>query len=156
MHTPGHASNHLCFALAAEKTLFSGDHVMGWSTSVIIPPDGNMTDYLASLHRLLERDDVIYRPTHGPAIHDPKARVRMLIATREKRRETILARLATGEQTIESLLTSLYVEGGGKFVAAAARHTILAHLLQLVDGGQVHSDGVSLMDARFRLRCRRG
>lgn len=152
IHTPGHASNHLCFALPAEDTLFTGDHVMGWSTSVIIPPDGNMTDYLLSLHRLLERHDKIYRPTHGPAINDPKARIRQLIATRERRRETILARLAVEEQTIETLLTSLYVEGGGKFVAAAARYTILAHLLQLIEGGLVDHDGVPTMVAKFRLR----
>jgi glyoxylase-like metal-dependent hydrolase (beta-lactamase superfamily II) len=72
VHTPGHTSNHLCYALAEEGTLFTGDHVMGWSTSVISPPDGDMGAYVRSLERLLERDDRIYRPTHGPAIADPK------------------------------------------------------------------------------------
>ena len=76
VHTPGHTSNHLCFALSEEETLFSGDHIMGWSTSVIAPPDGCMTDYLASLHKLLARKDRLFRPTHGPAIADPKPLVR--------------------------------------------------------------------------------
>ena len=85
LHTPGHTSNHLCFALAQERALFSGDHVMGWSTSVISPPDGDMQAYMRSLKRLLERDDAIYRPTHGPPITEPRRHVEALIAHREKR-----------------------------------------------------------------------
>ena len=93
VHTPGHTSNHLCFALAEEKILFSGDHVMGWSTSVIAPPDGDMAAYLHSLAKLLARDDAAYWPTHGPAISDPHAHVRAFIAHRHERAAPILGGL---------------------------------------------------------------
>ena len=89
MHTPGHASDHLCFALSEERVLFSGDHVMGWSTSVIMPPDGDMAAYLRSLEKLLDRDDAIYLPTHGPAIPDPKAHVHAFLEHRRERRAAI-------------------------------------------------------------------
>src|SRR5207248_3360043 len=80
VHTPGHTSNHLCFALPDAGILFSGDHVMGWSTSVIAPPDGDMAAYMASLHKLLGRADAVYWPTHGPAITEPQDYVRAFIA----------------------------------------------------------------------------
>ena len=79
LHTPGHISNHLCFSLEEESTLFTGDHVMGWSTTVIPAPDGNLSHYLSNLRRLLERSEMIYRPTHGPAIEDPLPFVNSLI-----------------------------------------------------------------------------
>ncbi|MFZ2004998.1 MAG: MBL fold metallo-hydrolase, partial [Stellaceae bacterium] len=85
VHTPGHTSNHLCFALPDRGVLFSGDHVMGWSTSVIAPPDGDMAAYMASLGKLLERSDAVYWPTHGPAITEPKEHVRAFIAHRRER-----------------------------------------------------------------------
>ena len=102
VHTPGHTSNHLCFALPDSGILFSGDHVMGWSTSVIAPPDGDMAAYMASLDKLLARRDQVYWPTHGPAITEPHAHVRAFIAHRREREAGILACLGDGpsaEQT---------------------------------------------------------
>src|SRR5208282_5877381 len=90
VHTPGHTSNHLCFALAEERILFSGDHVMGWSTSVIAPPDGDMAAYMRSLEKLLARQDAVYWPTHGPAITEPQDFVRTFIAHRREREAGIL------------------------------------------------------------------
>src|SRR5882724_341961 len=109
VHTPGHTSNHLCFALEEEKVLFSGDHVMGWSTSVIAPPDGDMAAYLRSLDKLLARDDAVYWPTHGPAIPDPKAHVRAFIAHRRERADAILRRLAAGDETVPALVDAIYL-----------------------------------------------
>ena len=100
VHTPGHTSNHLCFALREEGALFSGDHVMGWSTSVIAPPDGDMVAFLASLRLLLDRDDVSYWPTHGPQITDPKALVRAYLEHRQERTDQVVAALRDGPATI--------------------------------------------------------
>src|SRR3990172_2305253 len=113
MASPGHASDHLCFSLgfslAGERVLFSGDHVMGWSTSVIIPPDGNMGAYLRSLEKLLDRDDTIYLPTHGPPIPDPKHHVRAFIEHRQQRRAAILEQLHAGETKIPEIVKAVYV-----------------------------------------------
>ena len=97
VETPGHTSNHLCFALPEERTLFSGDHVMGWSTSVIAPPDGDMAAYMRSLEKLLKRDDALYWPTHGPSIIAPKPHVEAFIAHRRERSAAILQALAAGD-----------------------------------------------------------
>ena len=96
VHTPGHTSNHLCFALPDAGILFSGDHVMGWSTSVIAPPDGDMAAYMASLDKLLARRDAVYWPTHGPAITEPQRHVRAFIAHRREREAGILDCLKAG------------------------------------------------------------
>ena len=104
VHTPGHTSNHLCFALADGRILFSGDHVMGWSTSVISPPDGDMTAYMASLDKLLGRRDAVYWPTHGPAITEPQAHVRAFIAHRREREAGILDCLSTGAGHIDAIV----------------------------------------------------
>src|SRR6185503_17179509 len=93
VHTPGHTSNHICYALKEGRALFSGDHVMAWSTTVIAPPDGDMRDYLRSLEKLLGRDDAIYWPTHGGPIRDPKPFVKAYLAHRKEREEQILAAL---------------------------------------------------------------
>ena len=90
VYTPGHTSNHLCFALQEQKALFTGDHVMGWSTSIISPPDGDMADYMQSLELLLERDDDVYWPTHGPSIIEPKTHVQAYIDHRLEREQQIL------------------------------------------------------------------
>jgi len=136
LHTPGHISNHLCFALEKEKTLFSGDHVMGWSTSVISAPDGNLTDYMANLRRLLERDDEVYWPTHGAAITDPHPYVRSLIEHREERTRQILARLEAGDTTIDQIVAVLYADVDKKLHPAAGR-SVLAHLIALANQGRV-------------------
>jgi glyoxylase-like metal-dependent hydrolase (beta-lactamase superfamily II) len=150
VHTPGHTSNHLCFALAEEKTLFSGDHVMGWSTSVISPPDGNMTDYLKSLEKLLSREDAIYRPTHGPAITEPVRHVQSFIAHRRERRDAILHHLAAGETSIPEIVAAVY-PGLDPRLRGAAGRSVLAHLLELLNEQRVTCDGPPSLTARYRL-----
>jgi glyoxylase-like metal-dependent hydrolase (beta-lactamase superfamily II) len=151
VETPGHTSNHVCFHLAEEATLFSGDHVMGWSTSVIAPPDGDMGAYLRSLDKLLPRADALYRPTHGPAIPKPQPYVRAFIAHRQERTEEILKRLAAGDETIAEIVRDVYVGLDPRLTAAAGR-SVLAHLVALVEGGTVTSDGPPRLDARYRLK----
>jgi len=150
VHTPGHTSNHLCFALEEERVLFSGDHVMGWSTSVIAPPDGNMRDYLSSLGKLLEREDSVYWPTHGPAITDPKPFVRAFIEHRREREAAILDRLAQGDSEIRQMVRAIYL-GLPQVLHAAAGRSVLAHLIELVAEGRVLSDGPPTVETRYRL-----
>jgi glyoxylase-like metal-dependent hydrolase (beta-lactamase superfamily II) len=151
VHTPGHTSNHLCFALAEERALFTGDHVMGWSTSVISPPDGDMAAYRRSLEELLERDDAVYIPTHGAPIADPKPHVRAFLAHRAEREAAILRRIAAGDETIPAMVAAIYADIDPRLHPAAAR-SVLAHLVELVDSGRVRSDrGTASLDARFRL-----
>ena len=128
--TPGHTSNHLCFALPGEKALFTGDHVMGWSTTVVAPPDGDMAAYLASLDRLLARDDAVYFPAHGPAIEKPQAHVRALIGHRRMREKQILKQLQGGERRISSMVSEMYAGLDPRLHGAAAR-SVLAHLIDL-------------------------
>ncbi|HEX6843111.1 MAG TPA: MBL fold metallo-hydrolase [Stellaceae bacterium] len=151
VHTPGHTSNHLCFALPEERTLFSGDHVMGWSTSVIAPPDGDMAAYMRSLAKLLQRDDRVYWPTHGPSIPDPKPFVRAFIAHRHERAQAILDRLAQGDEAIPAIVARVYVGLDPRLKGAAAR-SVLAHLVELVESGKVAADGPPTLTARYRLR----
>jgi len=150
VHTPGHTSNHLCFALAEEHLLFSGDHVMGWSTSVIVPPDGNMGDYLRSLEKLLRRDDQRYRPTHGGPIEDPRPFVAAFIEHRREREAAIVARLAAGDRKIPAIVDAVYVGLAPRLKPAAAR-SVLAHLLELVQAGRVSSEGPSALEAEYWL-----
>src|SRR5437868_2959951 len=110
VHTPGHTSNHLCYALAEERVLFSGDHVMGWSTSVITPPDGDLGAFLASLRLLLGRDDTSYWPTHGPQITEPKAHVQAYLDHREERTAQVLAALAAGPATVVEIVPRIYAD----------------------------------------------
>ena len=151
VHTPGHTSNHLCFALAEERALFSGDHVMGWSTSVIAPPDGDMAAYMRSLAKLLARDDAVYWPTHGPAIPDPKPFVQAFIAHRRERSDAILARLAAGDERIPRMVDHIYLGLDPRLKGAAAR-SVLAHLVELVETGAVDSDGPPMLETRYRLK----
>jgi glyoxylase-like metal-dependent hydrolase (beta-lactamase superfamily II) len=148
VHTPGHTSNHLCFALPQERVLFTGDHVMGWSTSVISPPDGDMAAYMASLELLLPRDDATYLPTHGPAITDPKRHVRAFIAHREARRDAILAAVAEGPKSIPEIVQTLYV-GLAPSLHTAAGRSVLAHLIELEAAGKVGRDGLGDVAARY-------
>jgi glyoxylase-like metal-dependent hydrolase (beta-lactamase superfamily II) len=149
VHTPGHTSNHLCFALAEERTLFSGDHVMGWSTSVIAPPDGDMAAYMRSLEKLLHRDDAVFWPTHGPAITDPKPFVQAFIAHRRERSDAILARLAAGDERIPDIVDHVYLGLDPRLKGAAAR-SVLAHLVELVETAQVECDGPPTLETRYR------
>ena len=137
--TPGHASNHMCYALEEEKTLFSGDHVMGWSTTVVSPPDGDMADYLESLELLLERHDDILRPTHGAGILDPGIFVTELIAHRRMRDQQILGCLERGFSTIPAMVEEIYAATDRR-LHPAARRSVLAHIIRLVCQGRVASD----------------
>lgn len=138
--TPGHTSNHLCFAMAGEDILFTGDHVMGWSTTVIAPPDGNMTDYMESLDLLLGRPDRTYLPAHGPAVDRPHSHVRALIVHRRMRERQILARIEAGEGLIATMVESLYRDVDPSLHRAAGR-SVLAHLVDLERRGLVRVEG---------------
>lgn len=151
VHTPGHTSNHLCFALREEKALFTGDHVMGWSTSIVSPPDGDMTAYMDSLKLLLGRDDDIYWPTHGPAIRDPKPLVRAFIAHREERERQIVAEIAAGHGRIADMVPVMYAAVDKRLHPAAAR-SVLAHMTRLVAEGRVVADGPVSLSATYRLQ----
>jgi glyoxylase-like metal-dependent hydrolase (beta-lactamase superfamily II) len=151
VHTPGHTSNHLCFALEGTGILFSGDHVMGWSTSVIVPPDGDMAAYMASLDKLLGRGDRVYWPTHGPAIAEPKAHVRAFIAHRREREAGILQCLAAGIGDIDRIVERLYV-GLQPGLRRAAGRSVHAHLLDLLGRGLVEADSPPGIEARYRLK----
>jgi glyoxylase-like metal-dependent hydrolase (beta-lactamase superfamily II) len=150
VHTPGHTSNHLCFALAEEQTLFTGDHVMGWSTSVIVPPDGDMRAYRRSLARLLERGDALYWPAHGPSIPDPKPFVASFLAHRAEREAAILDRLRHGDRTTEEMVTAIY-RGLDPRLTRAAGRSVLAHLLELIEDGRVVAEGPATVEGVFRL-----
>jgi glyoxylase-like metal-dependent hydrolase (beta-lactamase superfamily II) len=150
VHTPGHTSNHLCYALAEERALFTGDHVMGWSTSVIGPPDGSLAQYLASLRLLLGRSDDVYWPTHGPPITDPPALVHAYLAHREERTEQILAALAAGASMLSEIVPIIYTDVPKQLWRAAAASSY-AHLLQLVEEGKVVSDGPARRTASYSL-----
>jgi glyoxylase-like metal-dependent hydrolase (beta-lactamase superfamily II) len=139
VHTPGHCSNHLCFALREERTLLTGDHVMGWSTSVISPPDGDMGSYLASLTLLLERDDRLYLPTHGPAIDDPKPFVRAFIEHRREREAQIMACLERGVDQIADMVPIIYA-GVPKMLHGAAARSLFAHVLHLLERAMVECE----------------
>ena len=138
--TPGHTSNHLCYALAEEKALFTGDHVMGWSTTVVAPPDGDMADYMASLKKLLDRDDAIYHPTHGEPVTDPQRFVRGLITHRRQRETQILKLLGAGPQSIPAMVAVMYRQVDARLHPAAGR-SVLAHLIDLRSRGVVVANG---------------
>jgi len=154
LHTPGHTSNHLCFALPQENALFPGDHVMGWSTTVISPPDGDMRTYLDSLERLLERNDAVFYPTHGPPVHDPKPYIRALIAHRREREEAILACLERGVARIPDIVRAIYT-GTPVHMHETAGCSVLAHLVHLVELGRVDCEGPLEVDGRFALAARK-
>ncbi|WP_428403561.1 MBL fold metallo-hydrolase [Methylocystis sp.] len=149
--TPGHTANHLCFALAEEQALFTGDHVMAWATTVIAPPDGSMRDYLTSVERLRRRDDHIYWPAHGEPVRDPPRFLRALIHHRRAREAAILQRLEAGDETIAEIVAHIY-EGVDKRLHPAAAMTALAHLEDLIARELVDCAGQPFLQARFRLR----
>ena len=135
--TPGHTSNHLCYALEESGALFTGDHVMGWSTSVVIPPDGDMASYMASLDRLHGREDRIYYPAHGPAIERPRQLVRGMIGHRRQRERQILRLLEEGPGRVTEMVPVMY-KGVDERLWFAAGQSVLAHLLELEQRGVVH------------------
>lgn len=138
--TPGHTSNHLCFALEETGALFSGDHVMGWATSVISPPDGDMGAYMASLERLLAREDRVYYPGHGEAVDAPRRLVRGMLGHRKQREGQILRLLAAGERPVPAMVERMYAGLDPRLVPAAER-SVLAHLYDLRTRGLVLDEG---------------
>ncbi|PNG24980.1 MBL fold metallo-hydrolase [Methylocella silvestris] len=151
VETPGHTSNHLAFALPQEQALFSGDHVMAWSTTVVIPPDGSMRDYMNSLDRLRQRDDRIYWPGHGGPVSEPQRFVRALAHHRRQREQAILSRLEKGDATVEAIVANVYENLPENLRFAAALST-LAHLQDLADRGLVASENAAAtLASRFTL-----
>ena len=150
VHTPGHTSNHMCYALREEKALFVGDHVMAWSTTVVAPPDGDMGDYLASLEKLLARDDAIYWPTHGGPVRDPKNFVAAYRAHRREREAQILAALKDGTCRIPEIVDRIYI-GLDPWLKPAASLSVLAHLLHLLKTARAAASGTPDLSARYRL-----
>jgi glyoxylase-like metal-dependent hydrolase (beta-lactamase superfamily II) len=148
--TPGHTSNHMCFCLEEQKALFSGDHVMGWSTTVVSPPDGDMAAYMASLALLLERDDEVFYPTHGPAITDPKTHVAALIDHRRGREAQIIAQLEAGRERIADMVEVMYADVHPR-LHPAARRSVLAHLIHMTETGRVLTDGAPEEGSVYRL-----
>lgn len=138
--TPGHTSNHLCFALRESGALFTGDHVMAWSTSVVSPPDGNMADYMASLSKLYERDDRVYYAAHGAAVTKPRQLVRGMLGHRKSREAQILRELAEGPRAIPTMVATMY-KGLDPRLTGAAGRSVLAHLFDLEKREVVARDG---------------
>jgi glyoxylase-like metal-dependent hydrolase (beta-lactamase superfamily II) len=140
VETPGHTSNHLCFALRESGALFSGDHVMGWSTTVVSPPDGDMAAYMASLDTLLARDDRIYYPAHGEPVTEPRRFVRAIAAHRRQRERQILDLLEQEPQPIPAMVAQMY-RGIDPRLHGAAGRSVLAHLIDLETRDRVWRDG---------------
>ena len=139
--TPGHTSNHLCYALEQSGALFTGDHIMGWSTSVISPPDGDMADYMNSLQKLLDRSqDKIYYPAHGAAVDRPHRLARGMMGHRKQREGQILRLLDKGDRTIPDFVDEMY-KGLDPRLHGAAGRSVLAHLMDLKQRGRVDEIG---------------
>jgi glyoxylase-like metal-dependent hydrolase (beta-lactamase superfamily II) len=152
LHMPGHAPDHLCFALVGKRTMFTGDHVMGWNTTVIAPPEGDMAQFLSSLERLMQRHDKIFLPAHGGRIQTPQRVVKAYIMHRKWREQTILACLEEGICTVPRIVARLYgtLDAGLKQAAALS---VLAHLQYLIDRDRVGAEGTSALSSAFYLRA---
>jgi glyoxylase-like metal-dependent hydrolase (beta-lactamase superfamily II) len=148
--TPGHTSNHICYALKEENALFSGDHIMGWSTTVITPPDGDMTDYLASLAKIRARGFSTIWPTHGPPIRDVTPFLDAYLEHRQERIDQILGALKAGPAKIGELVPRLYADVDSRLWPAASR-SMLAAMIHLVREGRLVTDGASGPDSTYRL-----
>ena len=148
--TPGHTANHMSFALKDRGILFAGDHVMGWATSIVAPPDGAMSDYMASLDKLARRGEDLYFSGHGPAIPDAKRFVNYYILHRKAREASILHRLGKGAADIPSIVRAIYI-GIDPRLTGAAGLSVLAHMEDLVTRGLVETDGAPAIDGIYRL-----
>jgi len=148
--TPGHTANHMAFAWPERKLMFIGDHVMGWSTSIVIPPDGSMVDYMASLEKLTRREEQLYLSGHGPEIPDAVRFVKFLMRHRKAREASILHRLAKGEADIPTIVRASYIGIDPRLVNAAG-YSVLAHLEDLVARNVVATDGDPTIDGVYRL-----
>jgi glyoxylase-like metal-dependent hydrolase (beta-lactamase superfamily II) len=147
LHTPGHAPDHLCFALVGQRTVFTGDHVMGWNTTVIAPPEGSMAKFLASLEKLLPRHDKVFLPAHGGRVQTPQRVVKAYIMHRQWREQTILTCLEDGVSTIPRIVAKIYGDLDADLKAAAAL-SVLAHLEHMISRGLVRETGQTGHDAQ--------
>jgi glyoxylase-like metal-dependent hydrolase (beta-lactamase superfamily II) len=148
MHTPGHTSNHVCWAFAEEQALFTGDHVMGWSTTVVAPPDGDMGDYIESLRRVVDRRDRVLWPTHGPPRDDAVEFVQALVDHRLERERGVLAAIEAGRSTIAEIVALLYADVRVELHKAAGM-SVWSHVLKLVGEGKVATDGPPALTATY-------
>ena len=151
LHMPGHAPDHLCFALVGKRMVFTGDHVMGWNTTVIAPPEGNMADFLASLERLMQRHDKMFLPGHGGRVQTPQRVVKAYIMHRKWREQTILACLEEGVNTIPRIVGRLYGALDTELIEAAGL-SVLAHLEHLINRELVLAEGQADLSSAFYLR----
>jgi glyoxylase-like metal-dependent hydrolase (beta-lactamase superfamily II) len=149
VHTPGHTSNHLCFAFKEEQALFSGDHVMGWSTTVISPPDGDMRAYIESLRKVAARPEQRYYPTHGAPIDNASGFVSKLVGHRQQRERQIATCLEEGVTRIPHMVSRLYAGIDSRLHGAAGR-SVLAHLVHMVETGRAACDGAPGIDTDYR------
>jgi glyoxylase-like metal-dependent hydrolase (beta-lactamase superfamily II) len=147
--TPGHTANHAAFALEGTGLLFSADHVMGWSTTIVAPPDGSMSVYMASLDKLIQRDDRLLLPGHGGPVRNPASYLRGLKDHRLGREHAILERLHQGDRSIAEMVQAIYRDTDPKMHAAAGL-SVLAHLQDLVDRKLVETDGTPSIGGIFR------
>lgn len=150
IHTPGHTSNHMCYSLLDEEILFSGDHVMGWSTTVIVPPDGNMNDYINSLKKLLKRSEKDFCPTHGPIIENPKDILEKYITHRMERERQITDAIKSGKNKIPDIVKIIYKDIDVGLHPAAAMST-LAHLKRMEKNNEIKISGENL-DGTYELK----
>jgi glyoxylase-like metal-dependent hydrolase (beta-lactamase superfamily II) len=148
--TPGHTANHMAFAYKEADLVFSGDHVMAWSTPIVAPPDGAMSDYMASLHKLAQRTEAVYLPGHGGMVRNAPSFVQHYIRHRQGREASILHRLTKGEADIPTIVRAIYI-GLDPRLTKAAGLSVLAHLEDLVTRGRVATDGQPSIEGRFRL-----
>lgn len=148
--TPGHTSHHFAYALKEENALFPGDHIMGWSTTVISPPDGDMSDYLRSLEKVRDRNYDVLWPTHGPPIRDVRPFVQSYIDHRINREQQIIAQIEAGRSHIKDMVPVIYADVDPGLYPAAC-HSVLAHMLRLVALGRVRTDGAPGVDSEYRL-----
>lgn len=148
--TPGHTANHMAFALLEENALFPGDHIMGWSTTVIGPPDGNMTDYLRSLEKVRDRGYATLWPTHGPPVREVVPFVEAFIEHRLEREAQIVVQLQAGLHAIKDMVSVIYADVD-KRLHPAACHSVLAHMIRLVELDRVVCDGPPCVDSEYWL-----
>jgi glyoxylase-like metal-dependent hydrolase (beta-lactamase superfamily II) len=148
--TPGHTANHMAFAFKEANLLFAGDHVMAWSTTIVAPPDGAMTDYMASLHKLAQRDEPLYLPGHGAPVREAPRYVQYLIRHRQAREASILHRLGKGAADIPTIVRAVYIGLDPRLIGAAAL-SVLAHLEELVARGAVMTEGPPSIAGIYRL-----
>lgn len=148
--TPGHTAHHMAYALVEENALFPGDHIMGWSTTIIGPPDGDMSAYLDSLVKVRDRDYATLWPTHGPPIREPRPFIEAYLSHRLEREAQVLTQLESGKRFIKDMVAEMYADVD-KRLHPAACHSVLAHMIRLVELGVVVADGPPCVDSAYAL-----